>query len=82
MTDYEALRGDALGGHGGASRLGLALFVRRGMAAWMRAWAEVKEVRGPRGREGPGREGTRPVAAGEELVLVLATMALSAREEA
>ena len=89
--EYEALRGAALGCRGGAPSLGAALFLRRGMAAWMRGWAEVKQARGlsacghaqagPAEREGPGGEEARPVAVGEELVVVLATMALRAREE-
>ena len=38
---YEQLRRDAIGrpAHGGAG-LGLALFLRRGMTAWMQAWSE------------------------------------------
>jgi len=43
---YEELRRQALGGHHGHSS-GLALFIHRGMLAWMRAWSSVTPVLAP-----------------------------------
>lgn len=37
--DYEALRCAVLEGSRGDRDLGLALLIRRGMGAWMRAWS-------------------------------------------
>jgi hypothetical protein len=71
---YEALRRDALGGEGAGSRLGLALLQRRGVAAWARAWNDTPPLSSPARRAGPGVEA--PVA-GDELVGVLATMAMA-----
>jgi hypothetical protein len=38
-VDYEALRRAVLEGTRGVRDLGLALLMRRGMAAWIRAWS-------------------------------------------
>jgi hypothetical protein len=38
-TDYEAVRRGVLDGGHGDRDLGLALLMRRGMAAWIRAWS-------------------------------------------
>ena len=40
VAHYEQLRNDALSmAHGGAPAPGLALFLRKGMTAWMQAWS-------------------------------------------
>lgn len=76
---YEALRGAALGAAATAAvnARGLALFMRQGMAGWMRAWSSCAApppapACGSRGR----RSATRP-----EIVAVLAQMALAAAGE-
>lgn len=51
-------------------RLGLAVFQRRGAAAWARAWRSTAPA--PVSRPPAG-----PVAAGDEVVGVLANMALA-----
>lgn len=67
---YESLRRRALGGEPSGWRLGLAVVQRRGVAAWLRA-----------GHALPAPSPTRPandvVVGGDELVGVLATMALA-----
>ena len=66
---YERLRSHALGGDP-AGRLGLALLQRRGVAAWMRAWPSTTPA-------APARPALAAAPAGEEIVGVLATMALA-----
>jgi len=69
---YEQLRSNALEGGPSGFRLGLALLERRGVAAWSRAWASTT-ARKP----DAGPISTPPLAAGDELVGVLASMALA-----
>ncbi|MHC4406217.1 MAG: hypothetical protein ACYTG0_41815 [Planctomycetota bacterium] len=79
---YEELRRVALGKSAGVGQSrGWVLLVRRGMAAWMRAWLEVtptpaKTVR----QETQPSEGTAAAFA-PELAVILATMALCNLEE-
>jgi hypothetical protein len=56
--------------------LGLALFVREGMAAWVHAWERVVEPDAPRRADGNRRDLSTSTAV--ELVHVLASMALRA----
>ena len=72
MARYETLRGRAIGGETSGWRLGLAVVQRRGVAAWLRA-AEVITVAAVPSRP----TGEVPVAGGDELVGVLASMALA-----
>ena len=75
MGRYEQLRLHALEGGPSGFRLGLALLERRGVAAWTRACSGI----------GPGRSPAAvaaaivlsPVAADDELVGALASMALA-----
>jgi hypothetical protein len=72
VARYETLRGRAIGGETSGWRLGLAIVQRRGVAAWLRA-AEAITV-----AAAPSRPtGEVPVADGDELVGVLASMALA-----
>ena len=76
VQGYEALREDALASRRGP---GLALFLRDGMASWMRAW---KQAEAPRRRESGERlEAAAPVEVRSELVVILAQMALNPRGE-
>lgn len=83
ITRYEQLRRQALSGSVDGAALGWALFVRRGMAAWMRAWSKTAawgEVPGEneahhREREVWDSAGILPLLAGE-ITTVLASMAL------
>jgi hypothetical protein len=67
---YEMLRRRALDGEAAGWRLGLAVLVRQGVAAWLRVGDAI-----------PASPPTRPPepgpAGGDELVGVLATMALA-----
>ena len=71
---YEQLRGQALAGAPGCSRLGLALLQHRGVTAWTRAWQSTAP-------EAPShRRSQRPSArrsVEREIVRVLASMALA-----
>jgi hypothetical protein len=70
---YEALRRHALDGAASGWRLGLAVLQRHGVAAWARAWhaAAVSP---------PARPAAGAPVGGDELVAVLATMALACVE--
>jgi hypothetical protein len=76
---YEALRSAALGAAptAGANARGLALFMRHGMAAWMRGW---RNCAAPLCARVGDAQGTR-AAVHPEMVAVLAQMALAAARE-
>jgi hypothetical protein len=66
---YEQLRAQALDGDPSGVRLGLALLERRGVVAWTRAWQTTTP---------PARPAIPvPVADSDQLVGVLASMALA-----
>jgi hypothetical protein len=71
---YERLRRHALAGDPSGWRLGLALLQRHGVAAWARAWQSTL----PAPSVQPSRAALSWPAGGEEIVGVLATMALGA----
>lgn len=77
---YEDLRSSHLQGAG--SLRGRALVIHRGVAAWMQVW--VASSASPRLDTQPGRVDRLAVSRGceEELIHVLATMALSSFQEA
>lgn len=67
---YEALRRHAVAGEPAGWRLGLAVLERQGVAAWLRAWHSIAPA--------PSAKPATGVAVrGDELVGVLATMALA-----
>jgi hypothetical protein len=68
---YERLRHCALAGEPDGHRLGLALLERRGLVAWSRAWQQSAPPAPPAGRA------VEPPAGADELVGVLAAMALA-----
>ena len=66
---YKQLRHRALAGEPDGSRLGLAVFMRQGMTAWMRTWRELPA---------PARiPGPSPGRGDDAIVAALARMALS-----
>jgi len=67
---YEQLRGAAVDGQP-AGRLGLALLIGRGVAAWARAWPGAAPA------ATGGHTPTLPANGGSEIVGVLADMALA-----
>jgi hypothetical protein len=70
---YEQLRLDALAGTGRGWRWGRAVLERRGVAAWLATWTELEvRVTSP-----VTTVATGPPEGGEQLVAVLAAMALA-----
>ena len=70
---YEQLRLDALAGTGQGWRWGRAVLERRGVAAWLATWTELEvHVTSP-----VTSVATGPPEGGEQLVAVLAAMALA-----
>lgn len=76
-VDYEALRCTVLEGSRGDRDLGLALLMRRGMGAWMRAWSACAA---PAANEHLTREAAPMLPGGlrGDVTRLLVTMALTA----
>lgn len=74
LERYESLRERALGAAPDGHRLGLAVLLGGGVVSWMAAWRERVPV-----RPAPQRQSTAPLPAegNEEIVRVLAAMALA-----
>ena len=72
---YEQLRLDALAGTGQGWRWGRAVLERRGVVAWLAAWAELEVSAASPVTAEAGAVGPPPGA--EQLVAVLAAMALA-----
>ena len=75
---YEELRAQAMGKSGMAAPLGLALFLRRGMPAWLEAWSSCMPP------ETPGLASVAkplPDPPCNEVAVVLAGMILFSRRE-
>jgi len=70
------------GSTSGGQGLGLALFLRRGMTAWMQAWSECAGKVEPETRSVSGGNETIPVDMRSELTTLLAGMILSLQQEA
>lgn len=79
---YEELRRNALTGQRGAPNWGLALFCRRGMLAWMKAWSDCAPVKDVPIR---GRIEQRPDVPQDmrsNMIMLLVNMVLAGRKEA
>jgi hypothetical protein len=76
---YEELRKEALADQGAGAGLGLALLLRKGLAAWLRAWAQCAPPPAP--VPGSPNEPFLP-SPRNEAILILAAMALSQLQEA
>jgi len=61
--------------------LGLALFVRRGMAAWMRAWSQCAPPTEPGSRAASGDDETVPADLRSQIATLLAGMILCIQQE-
>jgi len=80
---YEQLRRDAIGRPTGSGEgLGLALFLQRGMTAWMQAWSECAGHGEPATRSQSGAKETIPVDMRSQITTLLASMILSLQQEA
>ena len=77
---YEGMRRAVIEG-GGERELGFALFIRQGMAGWMRAWSacavSVRTSKGP----GLGTGIAVPAGVRGEVTHLLVTMAIGATRE-
>lgn len=68
----------AYGGEG----WGLALFLRRGMTAWMRAWSECAATVEPVTRSQAGADEAIPVDMRSQITTLLASIIVSLQQEA
>ena len=80
IARYEELRRQALGRFG-AQAQGLALFVRRGMCAWMQAWSQCVAPP-PLPPQLPQTQEICPVQLHADVAMLLASVVLFARQEA
>jgi hypothetical protein len=81
VAHYEQLRADAL--DPGEERVvtpGLALFLRRGMAAWIEAWPQAPERRVGTAPDNSDRP-RLPLGLRQQMSLILAGMILAQRQE-
>ena len=81
-ADYEALRSGVLEGIRGDHDMGLALLMRRGMAAWIRAWSACTAASVAPDRLGCGSAPALSGGLRPDVARLLVTMALTAYMEA
>jgi len=78
---YETLRAYALERHAPASRDGLVVLLRQGVAAWMDAWSRLSAAPTRPMRAGGGQASSLPDGASAEVVRILAAMTLGHIQE-
>ena len=78
---YEVLRADAVERHASASRDGLVVLLRQGVAAWMDAWSRSPAPWTPPAQTERQRPSPLPDDASPEVVRILAAMTLSHIQE-
>jgi hypothetical protein len=81
IARYEELRRQALGRFG-AQAQGLALFMQRGMSAWMQAWSQCVAAPPASPAQPPQAQETCPVQLHADVAALLASMVLFAHQEA
>ena len=82
MLLYEDLRRQVLGEEAGpAGGLGAALFVQKGVLAWMRAWSDCTRPHEGAAIQEPAAHDLVPPCVQPEVVMVLAGMALNRYQE-
>ena len=79
---YEALRAYAVERYAPASRNGLVVLLRQGVAAWMDAWSSLPTPSARPAQAGRQRTSPLPDDASAEVVRVLAAMTLGHFQEA
>ena len=80
---YEQLRREATGcSEHAAQGLGLALFLRRGMTAWMQAWSQCADPGTPNIRPHPASMTPVPIDLRAQIATLLAGIILSLQQEA
>jgi hypothetical protein len=83
VAHYERLRRDALGSPSpGYEGFGLALFLRRGMTAWIEAWSECATRIEPGPRSELQVDATIPADTRTQITALLAGMILYLQQEA
>ena len=80
IARYEDLRRQALG-RSATQGQGLALFMRRGMSAWVQAWSQCVPPAPMPARAHDDQE-ICPVQLHKEMAMLLASMVMFARQEA
>jgi len=80
-TRYEALRAHAVQRQAPASRDGLVVLLRQGVAGWLEAWSTLPAPPAPPVQPEHRRASSLPDDASAEVVRVLAAMTLSHIEE-
>jgi len=79
---YERLRRDATQTLGNNEGLGLALFLRRGMAAWIEAWSQCAGAIEKDARPQAAPDETLPRDVRSQIATLLADMILNLQPEA
>jgi hypothetical protein len=83
VTHYEQLRRDATGGSAcGREGLGLALFLRRGMTAWMQAWLQCTRCVTPQAQIQSATPPAVPIDVRAQVASLLAGIILGLQQEA
>ncbi len=80
LARYEELRRNVLGARSGGLAVGLGMFVRQGMAAWMTAWSSTGDQATAAPRAHPDAGAGMPQGAQAEIVALLASMALGSMQ--
>lgn len=75
------LRARAVAHHAAASRDGLVVLLRQGVAAWMEAWSRLPAPGTPPAQTERQRPSPLPAEASPEVVRILAAMTLSHIQE-
>ncbi len=82
IAHYERLRHDATGPPIQCQGLGLALFLQRGMKAWMQAWSDCAMNVEPSTRTDAGIDNRMPADLRSQIIALLAGMILCLQQEA
>jgi len=81
-AQYEQLRRDATRSQPGGEGLGLALFLRRGMTAWIQAWSQCTAGVAPNAHPQPVTPTAVPMDVQRQIATLLAGIILSLQQEA
>ena len=79
VENYEQLRGQAMGEspQAGRLRLGLALFIHKGMTAWLEAWADNPPQTEPRSTMKRTVTNPLPNRLHDDVTIILSNMVMS-----
>jgi hypothetical protein len=83
MQQYEQLRREATSrSEQGSEGWGLTLFLRRGMTAWMQAWAQCTDPDAPNAQSRPAMTAPVPIDLRGQVATLLAGIILGLQQEA